>query len=520
MHKIPSLFDYREKYHQLPNCIITPLMKKIHSAIKAVIILALIASVGCSSQKDNKAWQAGTKTNTVESYKKYLADFPTGKHVSEAHDSIQGLYLKQVLQGGDLYVTFDTLIGQYPETKYAPLFDSLIYNDAKQKNTPEAFEKYAERFPNGARLNEIETVLFNGILEGTSTLNFKDYLDRYPNGKHIAEAEKSLSDSVRIRKSVNSVERYLLMFPEGPNAEAITEQSEEIYFKEAMARNTLSDMNKFLEKFPETTHKKLLNIRSDPAGAAVSITDRRGTVIGNRTTPDTLTTLEGANLTMEFTKAGFNTDNRTYVVTASDNQTVSGNLKSDITYLASDNFEGASSGWDGNGLKFKFGTGDGQNLLAECSATQYQHTRNFNIDFSKDFTLEMKVKQTGEASPNKSYVGFVWGSSQKVRYFFITPEGKYSFGEQDDRSRTGDNEYGYTKWNPHSGGQDTWPAAGGFSRGEYNTLTVQKKGNVVFYKINGATLYQENLMSVTAGRMVGIGIGNTRALIDYIRIAQ
>jgi len=495
-------------------------MKKIHSATKAVIILALIASVGCSSQKDNKAWQAGTKTHSVEAYKKYLADFPKGKHVSQAHDSIQRLYLMQVLQGGDLYVTFDTLIRQYPETRYALLFDSLIYNDAREKNTPEAFEAYAQRFPSGSRLNEIETILFNGILEGTSTLNFKDYLDRYPNGKHIPEAEKSLADSVRIRKSVNSVERYLLMFPEGPNAEEITKQSEEIYYKEAIARNTVTEMNKFIQKFPETQRKRLINIKSDPAGAEVSITDKRGSVIARRTTPDTLTILEGANLIMEFTKAGFNTDNRTYIVTAADNQTVAGNLKSDINYLASDNFEGASSGWDGNGLKFNFGTGDGQNLLAECTATQYQHTRNFNIDFSKDFTLEMKVKQTGEANPNKSYIGFVWGSSQKVRYFFTTPDGKYSFGEQDDRNRTGGNDYGYTKWNPHSGGQDTWPGAGGFSRGEYNVLNVQKKGNVMFYKINGATLYQENLMSVTAGRVVGIGIGNTRALIDYIRIAQ
>ncbi|MBN1338057.1 MAG: hypothetical protein JXA03_01975, partial [Bacteroidales bacterium] len=432
----------------------------------------------------------------------------------------QNNYFRQAVADEEtLLQVFDMYISKYPEGKYNEQFESMIYNQAVEQNSVQAFEDYLQRFPNGKYVGEFESVLFNSILQGGSRFTFEDYLQRYPNGNHIGEIELRLLDSVRIRKRVSDAVRYNTLFPDGVYKDTIKSLSENAFYENAVEVNQLFEFKSFMDKYPDSKRIKRITFLSNPEKAGLMVTDIRGRSIQQGETPLSIRAIEGTTLILKYSRKNYKPDSIKYIVKADTAQEYLQTLRMDATLIAFDQFD-KKTPWEMTGSNYSFAITSEGMLDASTTNRQHQHLRNFNIDFSKDFILEMSFQFTGQANTFKSYLGFLWGAPQSLKYFVCTPEGKYNFGEQEARYRSGDNENGYSKWNIYSGNQDTWPSTSNFRNNGFNKLVIEKTGNVMIYSINGLNLHQENIFRSPSGKSVGIAIGNTRAWIDYIKIIQ
>lgn len=483
-------------------------------------LMAAIILASCGSSGDSSAWDEAKTENTIESYRKYISENPEGKYIADAQGHIGELLLEETLIHPErLLQIFDDYSAEFPEGEHQEEFETMIYNRAVENSSIQAFEEYAVRFPRGRYLQEFETALFNSIVEGGSAMSFETYLERFPAGKHRDEIDDIFFDSLMLVRSIPQVERYLTSFPEGRHAEEVQKLAEEVYHENAVESNLVADLNVFLEKFPESPYVKRIILESDPEGANLIVSDQRKRRIAALKTPAEMRAPEGFTIHLKYMMTNYRSDSAEYTIGSDSIQTVSLTLRSSARYLSFDEFNGKSA-WEGTGSGYNFSVTDDQMLRCESSERQFQKTRTFDIDFSKDFFLEMRLRFTGEGNSNKSYCGFIWGDNNGSRYFFLTREGKYSFGQQEDRLRSPDNPNGYSQWNPNSGASDTWIMAGNFRKNDFNAIALQKKGNVLVYSLNGQSLYQENIFRNISGKMVGVGTGNAQVLLDYIKIAQ
>ncbi|MCD4735755.1 MAG: hypothetical protein K8R53_06900, partial [Bacteroidales bacterium] len=491
--------------------------ERLYQLLAGLVIVLFVT--GCSSDGDNQAWEEHQQTNTIEAYEKYIADFPEGKHVADAHGNIQDIIFTEVEnEPSGLLEIFDNYDQKYPDGKYQSDFEELIYKEASSQNSVQAFEDYLQRFPDGKHTGEFETVLYNSIItDDSSTFTFGDYIQRYPEGKHLNEIEQFLLDSVRINNDLKSVERYKSFFPEGNFTDSVNSLSEKLYYDNAIKFGSVYEYNRFKNNYPKSEFIKTVNFISTPAGADLQITDVRGRGINNFTTPGNIQTLEGATLILKYKKNGYKNDSISFTVGSDTIQEYRHSLRMDATFITNETFDRPSR-WEVTGSNFRFIINEEEMLLCETNKSQHQHIRNFNIDFSKDYTLEMSFRFIGTPNSNKSYIGFLWGSPQGLNYFLCTQDGKYNFGQQADRYRSGENENGYDKWNAFSGNQDTWPSTSSYRTGGFIKMVVEKKGNVLKYQLNGLNLQQENVFRTPNGKAVGIGFGNAEVVIDYLRI--
>jgi hypothetical protein len=120
----------------------------------------------------------------------------------------------------------------------------------------------------------------------------------------------------------------------------------------------------------------------------------------------------------------------------------------------------------------------------------------------------------------KSYIGFIWGKSSACNYFFIADNGKYGYGKMESRYITEQNIYGYSNWFPISDASDRWFTSNNFVNAGINKIEVERKGDKYLYKLNGQTLFIDNILNTVAGNMVGIGIGDAVVDIDFLKISQ
>lgn len=127
------------------------------------------------------AWQKACSINTVESYTKYLQDFPSGVHAKDAKARIETIY----------------------------------WNNAQEADTAESYQSYLTHFSYGTyttkaknRINQIEEELklWNYAEKENTISSYNLYLKKYPGGKHKNEANrriKSLTERLKRRKRIS-----------------------------------------------------------------------------------------------------------------------------------------------------------------------------------------------------------------------------------------------------------------------------------------------------------------------------
>ncbi len=132
--------------------------------------------------------------------------------------------------------------------------------------------------------------------------------------------------------------------------------------------------------------------------------------------------------------------------------------------------------------------------------------QTFQVDFTKDYTLEMKLTQT-DGTDNYGY-GFIWGFQDWENYssFLISPNGYFYVGQTS--AGTAKELIPYTR-NYQIKGLDT-----------SNTIKIEQAGSEVHFYVNGVEVFKTgNSNIVTKGSYIGCIAYTTKKIdIDYLSI--
>lgn len=135
------------------------------------------------TKRDNDAWHNACLIRTIESYTKYLHDFPSGIHAMDAKAKIEAIY----------------------------------WNNAKDGDTIELYQSYLKHYPYGThaisaknRINHLEEELgfWNYAVKENTISTYNRYLEIYPKDKHNDEANrriKFLTERLKRRKRTRRV---------------------------------------------------------------------------------------------------------------------------------------------------------------------------------------------------------------------------------------------------------------------------------------------------------------------------
>lgn len=488
-----------------------------------LFIFILAASVflisGCSSGKEKKLWEKAQTTNTIDAYKEYIKAFPAGQFKKLADDKIQEIYYKDAEKNKSRVLEiFDQYFKEYPDGTYKGKFETIIYNEAVQKNNIDAFENYVVRFPQGTYVKEFENVIYKNIKDGASELSYLDFATTFPQSQYRDEVDDGIFKSLKASPVDTLIEKYLALFPEGRHLNDTKKLLEETVYKKAIEAGTNAEFKNFISKFPESKYIKKLTIESESAGLQFVVADKRKTNIISSQTPSSFDVLEGATIFISYEKEKNNPVSTEYQVTEAEDQKYRLTTQPTVQFIHSDNFDSESM-WENSGNKRSFKVSDGS-LVCTLKDLQYQLMNRFNIDFNKNFKIEIKIKFTKPTSDNLSYAGLVWGSEQNTSYFFISENGRYGYGKTESRYISGENTYGYSNWSPRPDANNKWFSAGNFARNQFNTISIQRKGDNLIYTLNGTNLFIDNILNTIKGSNVGIGAGSADFEIDYLRISQ
>jgi hypothetical protein len=489
-------------------------------SLSLIGIVFLSFLFACSTDTDKKLWDESVLVNTTPAYQSYLSQFPDGKFADEANDKVQDLMFGEAGKSNDVIPLYDEYVKLYPNGKYLGEFETLMYEQAKEKNTLSAFENYAGRFPKGKYLGEVETLLYEGILSGESTMNTGEYLNRFPESNHKGDIEQMMFDSLVADPTMARADTFLVYFPEGQHTEEVNLMLEDIYFKNAVGTNARYAMRAFINKFPRSEHVKKIVFNIDPGEAVFKVSDDKDAIIYEGAVPDTFLAVENTVLSISIEQNGFKPFAGSYLVSANPVQVFKKGLKPIISFVYQNGFSKTGSPFIGTGKKFSFELYDNNKLYCKTKQQQFQNIKSFNIDFGKDFVIEVKFKFINSPNYSKSYFGLLWGSDNLTRYYFATIDGKLSFGDQDNNLRSTENSYGYTKWSSAGGKNDTWSSYEPFNQNNYNTLRIEKSGKSYIYSLNGSVFHRDNVFSKPKGDKIGFGIGSAEVLVDYFNIQQ
>lgn len=484
------------------------------------IFLLSVFSFGCSVNEEEKLWKESLSQNTFEAYKAYLLKFPSGTFVQNAHDGIQKLYFNNAEANMEqVWSIYDDYIAEYPQGSYKALFETIIYNQAILENTLDAFEGYVKRYPNGLYVKEFETVIFKSIKDGESDLTLEDFALSFPNSAFMPEIDDHFYSLVEQAPDEANMDKYVNLFPEGKHIDDVKLKLEDAKYKKIIETGSAKLIMDFIEKFPESKRIKNLTITATADSADLLVSDLSNVKIMASKCPLTLKVVEATTLNLEIASTGYKPSVTEYQVTAEVDQTCQVKLEGKVTSIHIDNFEGTSM-WEYKGQYNNFVVNENGYLGCEVKDYQFQQVKGFPIEFGQDFTLEMSFRFKNPPNDIKSYVGFVWGKTLSFNYFFVTDNGKYGYGKTESRYTTVENINGYSNWYHKSDNSDKWFTSNNFSRSGINTLVVERRGEKYYYKLNGQTLFIEEIIGIPNGNSVGIGMGDAVVEIDYIKILQ
>ncbi len=107
--------------------------------------------------KDVELWQIAVRNGTIEDYRHYLTEFPTGKYVNKARNECDNLLWKEVLVRNDVQA-YEDYVSEFPRGEHAmeakDNYDYALWNNAKAKNTVDAYRTYLINNPNGKYIKD------------------------------------------------------------------------------------------------------------------------------------------------------------------------------------------------------------------------------------------------------------------------------------------------------------------------------------------------------------------------------
>ncbi len=521
--KIDTINTYSQHYKDAHKN--NKIKKVLSSNLLAVLFIAFsFLLVQCNSSstssknKDKTAWENAQKQNTLNAYDGYLAKYPKGEYADKAKTEQAKILINEAKTGNPIE-SYDKYIKRFPNGKNKNLFDPLVYNYILKQDSVEMFDDYIERFPDGQYSGQFEKSIFDKVRTGKSSMDFSDYVARFPNSNYIMEIDSLLFDSAKKYRTPAIYDEYLATLPNGIHRPEIDSAYEKALYQKAIATNSADNFNRYINKYAKSKKIKKIKVETQPPGQKISLYDINDTLWKRITTPVVINGIEGTKFVLKTSNPKYNKINKTYSVTRDNNQVISLIMRTPYKPVVNEDFNGASSKWAINGKKDKSEIKNGV-MTCNVVSKQYQKLEKLNIDLNKNFEIKIKYKVLGKKNNYyRSYFGIVWGDENKAKFFFVSADGNYNYGEQTGNANP-DNNFGYANWDNYSPDNDNWMSTGVFKPKDFNIIKVVKSDNQIKYYLNGKYIRFENNMTKYKGSFAGFGIGNIVVQIDYIIIDQ
>ncbi|MBN2172838.1 MAG: hypothetical protein JW731_01815 [Bacteroidales bacterium] len=483
-----------------------------------VVTIGILLLTQCKSTPSEQTdWQKTQEKNTIEAYDTFLDKYPESENATKARTEITRILIAEAKTGNPIE-SYDEYIKMFPEGKNRSAFEPLIYEYLVAYDSAKT-EEYVKRFPEGKYLGGFEEMIFENIKSGSSLLTFTEFLTRFPESNSKSMIDSMLCDSTLKYRNPALFDEYVNLFPKGKCFQMLDTIFEKELYNKAINSGSKKSFDAYLSRFSKNQHVKRIRIETVPSEQKVDILDNHDSIWKSVKSPANIYAIEGTSFKTVISNPEFKKDVLVYEVTAENKQSIQIKLKVPSFTIVSEDFSESKTSWT-----FSTNTNKSEvvNGLLRCSvkSNQYQKLENLNMDFNKNYELEIRFKIDQVLSPyHRSYCGIIWGEETKVKYFFISSQGRYSYGSQAQIINP-ENQFGYSGWDGFTETTDNWIKADNYNETDFNSLKIVKMGRQIKYFINDKYVHFENDMTKFRNSWAGYGLGNANIFIDYFNIEQ
>ena len=137
---------------------------------------------------EEKAWNYAIQTGTEASYRYYITNYPSGKHLAAANNRLKALLKNRNRQEENDY-----------------------WNNTVKENTIKAFQDYIKHSILKEHINEahqiIDSLRWKLTIRSNTESSYQSYLKYHPDGKYANDAKRKLKEIERSRRIGRNIKR-------------------------------------------------------------------------------------------------------------------------------------------------------------------------------------------------------------------------------------------------------------------------------------------------------------------------
>lgn len=181
-----------------------------------------------ASKLETAAFDKAKKRDDVQSYNKFIADYPQSRLVAEA----QMLAAFKEAEKADTLEAYKEFLKNYAQSPFKNEVNALIaFKEAENKGTPEAYEEFSKKYPENDLNREIYAyIAFQKAKKSDTLTGYDEFLKKYPSSRCVPHAKERIA-LIEYRKakkadSADAYQTFLNNYPDSEYAEKARENLE------------------------------------------------------------------------------------------------------------------------------------------------------------------------------------------------------------------------------------------------------------------------------------------------------